>query len=99
MEGAITLETCVGFYWSSIVCNLDLTFPLFTPHHRACMAALVADKIAGSSALDLGLLLKTARSELPSYAVPLFLRMLPEMEVGGSAHCSLIARYLKSAYP
>ena len=48
---------------------------------RACMAALVAKDEDGASALDLDLLLKTAKAELPSYAVPLFLRMLPEMEV------------------
>jgi len=46
---------------------------------RACMAAMViADDI------DMDGLLAHARTELPSYAVPLFIRKLPEIEITGT---------------
>ena len=46
---------------------------------RACMAAMVlADDI------DLAALLAHAKKELPSYAVPLFIRRLPEIEITGT---------------
>ena len=46
---------------------------------RACMAAMVMD-----DSLDLAGLLAHARKELPSYAVPLFIRKLPEIEITGT---------------
>lgn len=46
---------------------------------RACMAAMVLD-----DSVDLDGLLKHARKELPSYAVPLFIRKLPEIEITGT---------------
>lgn len=47
---------------------------------RACMAAMVFDE----SKLDFDGLLAHASKELPSYAVPLFIRRLPEIEITGT---------------
>ena len=46
---------------------------------RACMAAMVMD-----DDIDLDGLLAHVKKELPSYAVPLFIRKLPEIEITGT---------------
>ena len=47
---------------------------------RAPMAAIVADR----DQLDLAALLASCKKDLPKYAVPLFLRFLPEVEITGT---------------
>lgn len=47
---------------------------------RACMAAMVVDR----SAFDLAGFAKHTAKNLPTYAVPLFLRYLPQVEVTGT---------------
>ena len=46
---------------------------------RACMAACVCSKD-----LNLDTLLKHVKRELPAYAVPLFIRQLPQIEITGT---------------